>query len=363
MNKQIRILQILDCLYLGGGISCAIFNWHKNIDRNKVQFDYLYFKDVHPNLEEEIKSLGGKCYKLPYPSFIKPWIFIKAIKNFFKEHKYTTIHSHAEAFSFIFFSIAKYYGVKNFIQHSHNTKFAENFLKGLRNKILFFLAKPFITKKLACSDLAGKVFFGKDYTIINYGIYADRFKFDKQIRDNGRKELKTENNFVIGNISRIEKQKNYPFLIEVFNEIYKQKKDSVLLILGEGSLKNKIKKQIDKLNLTENVIFLRVKKDVEKVYQVLDCFVFPSVFEGLGIVAIEAQCSGLPCFISNYVPNEANICNTNKISLKQSAKYWASYILEKNKNFVRKDCSAFIKKAGFDIKDVAKQIEEIYLNL
>ena len=114
--------------------------------------------------------------------------------------------------------------------------------------------------------------------------------------------------------------------------------------------------------MTKNVIFSGVRKDIENIYQAFDCFVFPSLFEGFGIAALEAQCSGLPCYISNYVPNEASVCNTIKLSLSKSAKYWADIILKKNKSFERKDCSDIIKKAGFDIKNTAKQIEKIYLD-
>ena len=131
-------------------------------------------------------------------------------------------------------------------------------------------------------------------------------------------------------------------------------------MIGEGPLEKQIKEKVKKLNIEAKVKFLGIREDVNKLYQVMDCFVLPSFFEGLGIVNIEAQCSGLPVFISDGVPDEAMICNTTKISLKKSAKQWADIILENIKNFERKDCAAILKQAGFDIKDTAKQIERIY---
>ncbi len=363
-NKNtIRILHISDCLYLGGGVSSVILNWHKNIDRSKVQFDYLYFKDSYPTIDGEIKKLGGNIYKLPYPSFKKPWIFIKAVRDFFKTHQYSIIHSHIESFSFIFFPIAKFYGVKNIVQHTHNPRLGEKFLENLRNRFLFFLSKPFITKKIACSDSSGKKNFGNNYTIINNGIDTTIFKFNSNVRNEIRKELNIENRFVIGNIGRFAIQKNLSFLVNVFSEIHKQNKNSVLLLVGDGPLKNEIKKQVYNLNLTKYVVFLEVRKDIEKIYQAMDCFVFPSLFEGMGIVAIEAQSCGLPCFLSNGVPQETMICNTTKILLSKSAKEWANIIVDKIKNFERKDCSKFVEKAGFDIKYTAKKIEDFYLKL
>lgn len=360
---MIRVLQIVSTLGCVSGTTMVALNWHRNIDREKIQFDYLYFKDVPMNYEKEIESMGGKCYKMPYPSLLKPWIFIKAVKDFFKNHKYNTIHSHVIHLNFFFYPIAKFYGVRNIVQHSHNPKYSDKVLSGLRNKILLFFVRPFITKKLACSNLAGKFMFKKDYIVINNGINIEKFKFNQEIRNGIRKELNVVNKFVIGMVGRFEIQKNYLFFIEVFNEINKKNKNSILVLVGRGSLKEQIVKQVEKLKLKNNVIFLDVRHDIDKIYQAIDCFVLPSLFEGLGIVAIEAQCSGLPCFISDGVPDEAMICNTTKIPLSKTAKEWSNIILEKTKNFERKDCSDFIKKANFDVQETTKKVQNIYLDL
>jgi glycosyltransferase involved in cell wall biosynthesis len=360
-EKTIRILQITSSLGQGSGVLQVILNWHRNIDRTKIQFDYLYFKETPVTCKNEIESLGGKCYKLPYPSFIKPWVFIKSVKEFFKTHKYNTIHSHIINLSFFFFPIAKFYGTKNIIHHSHNPKYSDKFFNSLINKFLFFWVRKFITKNLACSDLAGKFLFKKNYTVINNGIDTENFKFNQGIRNKIRKELNIEDKFVIGHIGRFVKQKNHSFLIDIFYEFFKRNKNSALLLLGDGMLKKEILEKVNKLNLSNNVIFMGTKNNVYDYYQVMDCFIFPSIFEGLGIAAVEAQCSGLPCFISNCIPYEVNICNTTKISLSSSAKEWADIILEKTKNFERKDCTNLVKKASYDIKESTKKIQDIYL--
>lgn len=361
-EKPIRILQIIPSLNQGSGVLQVILNWHKNIDRTKIQFDYLYFIEMPVNCKKEIENLGGKCYKLPYPSFLRPWIFIKAVKDFFKTHKYSTIHSHVIHLSFFFYPIAKLYGVKNIIHHSHATKWSDKLLNGLRNRILFFFARPFISKKIACSDLAGKFLFKKNYTVINNGIDTEKFKFNQEIRDKIRKELKIENKFVVTNIGRFELQKNYPFLIKIFNEIYKQDKNSNLLLVGDGSLKLDIEKQVQDLNLTNCVRFLGVRSNIENIYQAIDIFVMPSFYEGLPVVGVEAQAAGLPCLFADTISKDVLICNSKQLSLKLSAKQWANEIL-KYKSFIRKDESKSIKEKEFDIKETTKKIQNIYLQL
>ena len=359
-EKPIRILQILSSLNQGSGILQVILNWHKNIDKTKIQFDYLYFKTTSITCEKEIENLGGKCYKLPYPSFFKPWIFIKAVKDFFRTHKYNIIHSHVIHLSFFFYPIAKFYGVKNIIHHSHTTKWSDKFLNGLRNRFLFFFAKSFITEKFSCSDLAGKFLFKKNYTVINNGIDTEKFKFNQEVRIKIRKELNIENKFVISNIGRFEIQKNYPFLIETFNEIYKRNKNSVLLLVGNGSLRKQMENQIKSLNLNNSVIFLGVRNDIANIYQAIDILVMPSFYEGLPVVGVEAQAAGLPCIFSDTISEEILICNSKRLSLNLSAQQWADEIL-KNKSFIRKDESKTMKEKDFDIKEIAKKIENLYL--
>ena len=362
MNEPIRILQIVSSLNQGSGVLQVVLNWHRNIDKTKIQFDYLYFTETPVNCKNEIENLDGRYYKLPYPSFLKPWIFIKAVKDFFKTHKYNIIHSHVIHLSFFFYPIAKLYGVKNIIHHSHTTKLSDKFLNGLRNKFLFFFVRPFITKKLACSNLAGNFLFKKNYTVINNGIDTEKFKFNQEVRNKMRKELNIENNFVVGNVGRFEIQKNYPFLIEIFNEIYKQDKNSVLLLVGDGSLRKQIEKQVQSLKLTNSVKFLGMMKDVINVYQVIDILVMPSFYEGLPVVGVEAQAAGLPCLFADTISKDILICNSKQLSLNLSAKLWADEIL-KYKHFIREDESGTIKKKSFDIKETAKKIQNIYLQL
>lgn len=363
MKEPIRILQIIACLDRNDGIMQMIHNWHQNIDKQKFQFDYLYFEATSLSFKEDIELLGGKYYKLPYPSFFKPWIFIKAVKEFFKTHKYNIIHSHVIHLSFFFYPIAKFYGVKNILHHSHATKWSDKFLNGLRNKFLFFCVKPFITKKLACSDLAGKFLFKKNYTVIDNGVDTEKFKFNKDIRDKIRKELNIENKFVIGHVGRFFHEKNHDFIVDIFNEICKQYDNSILLFVGDGPLRQKMEQKCSKLNLSNKVIFTGNKVNVYDYYQAMDIFVLPSFQEAFPVVGIEAQTNGLPCLFSDCMTSDILICNSKQLSLSLSAKQWADEVL-KYKNSGRTDKSEIVvKEKGFDVKQNVINIQKIYEGL
>ncbi len=362
-----RILQLSYSLALAG-TETVIMNWYRNIDTNRVQFDFLSAKDGEDNLyfKKEIEKLGGKVFIIKRNSGI-----IEKIKFYFnlfkliKNNNFYAFHTHAHYSSGFDCMIASIAGVKKRFVISHfnagwgplkRTPFYKKFFSRL-------LIQIFSTNCLAVSYDAGKNLYGRhiQFQVLPNGIDTEKFNFNEETRNKIRKDLKIENRLVIGNVGRFETQKNHSFLIEIFNEIYKLNNNSVLLLVGDGSLKNKIEKKIKSLNLQDNTIVLKARKDIEKIYQAMDSFIFPSLFEGLGNVVIEAQCSGLPCFISDGVPEEAIICNTTKISLKKSAEEWAEIILEKMKKFKRKESLKFIKDAGFDIKYTAKQIEKLYL--
>jgi len=361
----IRILQITSSLNKGSGIANVILNWHKNIDRTKVQFDYLYFLDTPTNFEQEVKQLGGNLYKLPYPSLLKSWTFIKEVINFFKTHKYNTIHSHVTHLNLFYFPIAKFYGTKNIALHAHTIKYSNKLINGLRNRFMLGCAKPFITHKIACTDKSGNIWYGKNnnFVIINNGIEIEKFGYTPEIRNKTRGRLNIYNdNFVIGHVGRFTYEKNHKFIIDIFSEVYKQNNKSILLLIGDGPLKKQIERRVYDLNLTQNVKFLGVNNDVSDLYQAMDCFILPSLQEGFPVVAVEAQTSGLPCIFSNVITNKVVICNSIQMSLKESSLQWANKILKYYK-FNRKDNSKIVRAAGFDIKDTGLKIQELYLKL
>lgn len=362
-KQPIRILQIVYSLNRGGGVINVVLNWHRNIDRNKVQFDYLYVLKNTDTFEQEIKDLGGQIFYLNYRGIRHCFSFLKNAYKFFKEHKYKTIHSHITNLNFFFYPLAKIFGVKNIIQHAHGTKWSDKKLNGWRNYLMLHAVWPLITKKLACSDLAGKFWYGKNYTVINNGIDVEKFDYNPLIRESRRKELGLENNFVIANIGRFNWQKNHKFLIEIFKEIFIKDKTAKLVLIGQGPLENEIKHLVAEKAIKDKVLFLGIRKDVSELYQAIDVICMPSFYEGLPVVGVEAQGAGVPCVFADTITKETILLPESKmLSLKDSAKNWAEAILSL-KNVKRCSGKKFLLQKNFDIKQIAKKIEDLYLGL
>lgn len=360
LTNPIRILQIVSSPNPSSGVRTVVTNWHNHMDTSKVQFDYLYVGDEIVN-QDDITRLGAKFYVLPSPT-THPIQFLQKSYQFFKTHRYKTIHSHFTNLNFFFYPLAKCFGTKNIIQHAHLTKWSDKKCSAIRNYLMLHAVWPLITHKMACSESAGNAYYGKNFTVANNGIDIDKFVYNPAVRIAKRKELGLENNFVIGHVGRFALQKNHPFLLDIFVEIVKQEPTARLVLVGGGPLEEEIKAQIFAKQLQDKVLLLGPRKDMAELYQALDCFVFPSLHEGLGIVAIEAQTAGLPCVLADTLPQEAFICNYKKLPLG-SAKQWAEEILAFTKNFQRVDTSAQIKLAGFSAMEIAKKMQDFYLEL
>jgi glycosyltransferase involved in cell wall biosynthesis len=343
--KRILIIGMHDLI---GGVETFLMSYWQHIDKSKFQMDFL---SIYPKLcyEDELVKGGAKIHKVS--DFKKhPLKYAKELSKILKENKYDIVHINMLSMAnFIPFVVAKKCKIKKIIAHAHNTGIPSNIIR----KILHFTCKKIILSNAndfwACSEKAGKWMFGDDRAKIIYNaIDVKKFSFNAIARDKIRKEFSLENKFVIGHIGRFHEQKNHAFLIDVFAEVYKRDKSAVLLLVGDGELRDDIEKKVKKLGLKNGVIFAGIRADVENMYQCFDVFVLPSLFEGFGIVFIEAQCSGLPSFASDVVPLEANITGLLQ-HLPFDIEMWAKTILEK-KNFDRVDLSEKISEAGYDIK-------------
>lgn len=345
-----------------GGLETLIMNWYRNIDRNKVQFDFLVHYQGKFFYDDEIVRLGGKIYHLSVrddSNFIK---YLRDLDQFFKEHKeYKIVHGHMESLGKFYFKVAKKHGVPVRIAHSHNSA-TEPTLKG---KVKGVLAKGFpkyATHYFACSELAGRFMFGnRNFTVIKNAIDLSRFQYNEGIRVAMRKEMNLNNKFVIGHVGRFCTQKNQKYLVDIFEQIRKQKSNVVLLLIGKGELLEEVKAYVAEKSLSESVRFLGVRDDVNKLYDAMDVFVFPSLFEGLGIVAIEAQVSRLMTVCSDVVPKEANVTEYYKaIPLQESPERWAEEICEYADGYEKKDVTDKIRNAGYDIKKSALMLQQFY---
>ena len=367
-KEPIRIAQIMG-KWVGGGVEAVVMNYYRNIDRNKVQFDFICDDDSTCIPKEEIENLGGKVILIP--PYQKVFKYHKELKKVLKEGKYKIIHSHINALSVFPLWAAKSAKVPVRIAHSHSTSNKKEWKKTLLKNVLRPFSKLFATDYFCCSELAGRWLFGnKTYNqgkvyLLNNAIDVDKFKYNEKVRKAKRKKLNIEDkDLVIGHIGRFVKQKNHEFLIDIFNEIHKKNKNTILLLAGEGPLKEAIQNKVKELNLDKNVKFLGQRNDVNELYQAMDAFVLPSLYEGLPVVGVEAQASGLPCFFSTDMTKETKILDSTRfISLTHTPKYWADKILNEARKFKRKDTTEQITKNRFDIKVEATSLEKQYQQL
>jgi glycosyltransferase involved in cell wall biosynthesis len=345
------------------GVASFLMNYYRYIDREKIQFDFLSFILLENNYAEEIRQLGGNVYNAP--SYKKNFFkHINFVSDVIVNGNYDIIHCHQFLLSVISLSIAKKNGIKTRIIHSHN-----NFISSKIKRLLVYLFKNFwslfATDFFACSEDAANFLFGKKckYKIFNNAIEPERFIFDNTIRSRIRNYLGlAENAFVIGYVARFVKEKNHLYLIDVFKNILQQKINAYLLLVGTGVLQDEVKKYADDLNISKNVLFHGITEKVHELYSVMDVFVFPSLFEGLGIVGIEAQCAGLPVIASLNIPKTMQITPlVCWLDLKSGAEKWAEKALEYLPFRERADMTDLISQNGYNIKIECKKLEAEYL--
>ncbi|MDV7702658.1 glycosyltransferase family 1 protein [Enterococcus casseliflavus] len=367
MSDSIRILHVLGKLDLAG-TETFVMNIYRNINKSKLQFDFVVHGDEVGDYEKEIKDLGGNIYRVPKYNVINNLEYKYWWKNFFKEHpQYKVIHCHIRSTASIILKVAKEYKLIT-IAHSHSISNG----KGINAMIKNFNQRninPFADYKLACSEKAGNWLFGEkeDFKVIKNAIPVEKFMFSNSKRGSFRKSYNIENKLVYGHIGRFTKEKNHLFLIESFKYISQKNSNAILMLVGRGPLEEKVKSKILSYGLTNKVIFLGLQEDISSFMSGIDIFIFPSLYEGLGIVLIEAQASGLPCFVSEKIPEEAMLTKLVTSYPIQNAKEFAniSEIKIDNRNYAenRKMYNKTIKDSGFDCIETSIYMENFYTNL
>lgn len=362
-NKQpIRIAHIIG-KWLGGGVEAVVMNYYRHIDKEKVQFDFICDEDSTDIPYEEIEKLGGKVILVP--QYQKIFRYNKELEKVFKQGDYKVVHSHINTLSIFPLRIAKKVGIPTRIAHSHSTTNKKEVKKNILKQILRPFSKVYATKYFACSELAGRWLFGdKEFDkgnvyILNNAIDIDKFKFNEEKRKEKRKELEIDDDtLVIGHIGRFVAQKNHTFLIDIFNEVHKQNKNSILLLVGQGPLREEIEQKVKRLNLEKTVRFLGQRNDCNELYQVFDVFLLPSLYEGLPVVGVEAQAAGVKCIFSENTTSEVKkIEKTEIMKVSEGASSWSSVI---RKNIGDKD-RRVREICGFEIKVEMKRLEKIYI--
>ena len=363
VNEPIRIAQIMGKM-MSGGVESVVMNYYRHIDRTKVQFDFIIDDDSTIVPYDEIIGLGGRIHRVP--PYQNPIAYHEVLVELFSQNQYHIVHSHINTMSIFPLFAAKRAGVPIRIAHSHSTAGKGETAKNIMKYVLRPFSKVFPTHFCACSELAGRwLFGGKLYdsgrvNLIRNAIDISKFTFDVSIRDTMRDELGLEDNFVVGHVGRFMKQKNHSFLIDIFDRVHNQKSNAILLLVGEGELEQEVRDKVKKLGLTDCVRFLGVRNDVHRILQAMDVFLLPSLYEGLGMVAVEAQAVGLPVIASDMVPMEAKITEyLTYVSLGNSAEKWAEKVLTVQVN-ERKTEAEIIVGAGYEIGSAARDMLGYY---
>ena len=365
-HSPIRVLQIIGNV-CGGGVEAVVMNYYRHIDRTKVQFDFVIDGYEKSLLDDEIESLGGRVYKVErYNKNIFRQIY--QIYRIVKNNKYKIVHSHMNTLSVFSLFAAWLGGARVRIVHNHSTSASGERMRTIIKYILRPFSKMFANRYAACSRLAARWMFGdiegeKSVTIFNNAIDLDQFEYREDIRKEYRKSLGIpESTYVVGHVGRFMYQKNHAFLVDIFREILKKKRDAILLLIGDGELRLPIEKQVKGYGLEDKVRFLGIRCDVQKLYDVMDVFVLPSWYEGLPVVSVEAQANGLRSLLSDRVTSESKLTSFAEFySLEDGAEKWAEYILcggkERNLRVGQE-----MRMVGFDIKQQANKLMEWYLN-
>lgn len=360
-----KVLHVVSNISIRSGIMSVLMNYYRNIDTTEVQFGFMYFDERPETYEEEIRQLGGEIFKIDRVT--KFFDFYGKLNKLCKERygEYHILHIHDLFMTAFFVGIKKKAGIKKIIIHSHATKFSDHKIGEIRNRI-FSQANRFVPDYyFACSRIAGQTAFGKRFdregVVINNAISIERFYPDVNLNKVVKRELGIEDKFVIGHVGNFAPAKNHLFLIDIFEQTLKRIGDAVLVLVGDGTLREQVFLECKKRKIESNILYLGTRTDVNRIMHCFDKFLFPSIYEGLGIALIEAQCTGVPCVFSDVVPVEANILfEYNRVlSLNDSIDRWVEAVLENVKPNVE-NVTQRIESAGYSIKTEALKMQKKY---
>lgn len=374
MNEPIRILHISGAMNRGGQ-ETLIMELYRHIDRSKIQFDFFIynFSNQPGEYDEEIIKLGGRIYEAKNRFSKNPIRFLAELSTFLKAHpEYKILHSHQYTLSGFILLMGKKCG-RITIAHSHAIFYPS---KALLRKIIDWGGRVLLRKKadyfFGCSELALNTLFNvtsanDNAWVLKNGVNVEAFRFSEHYREYWRSKIMADDNsLVIGYVARFSLVKNHFFLIDVFSTIVSNEPNAILVLVGDGVLKNEVINYAKKCRIIDNVIFLGIRSDVAEIINAFDVFVFPSISEGLGLVAIEAQTNGLPCILNkDGIPKDAdigvNLCT--RIGMTEPKEQWAKVCINHIPRMAPDQAVEAAKSAGYDIREVAGWLQNFYLNI
>lgn len=360
-----------------GGVESFLMNYYRHIDRSRLQFDFLC-NTFHPvAYEEELESLGGRVYHIPARSEQRS-DYYRALDIFFAENagKYTAIWVNVCSLANIdYLKWAKKYGIRRRIIHSHNSRNMDSFLRGCLHRWNRGQVGKYATDFWACSEAAADWFYSgklrQRLLLVPNAIDVEAYACDLEKRRRIRESLGWEDKQILGNIGRLHFQKNQTFLLEVFAKLVKKQPDARLVLVGEGEDEQKLRQLAREHGIEQLIFWAGLQKDIGAWLSSLDLFVFPSLFEGASVVALEAQANGVPCLVSGGVLPDEVCMNENfyPLSLEAGADAWAERALEILESgeagtaprLPKETVQADFQSCGYDIRTEAGKLEELFL--
>lgn len=362
MVEPLRVLQVVTKMDRGG-LETFIMNMYRNMDRSRVQFDFLCHREGHFAYDDEIEELGGRIFSVPRCNPLDP-LYFRALDKFFVHHPYRVVHSHIDCMSALPLAAARRHGAAVRIAHSHSSRQDRDIKYPLKLVCKRFIRRE-ATDLFACGIEAGKWMFGTDdCTVVRNAINVDEYAFDEGRRERMRAGLGIAASApVVGHVGRFAPVKNHAFIIETFSELLKLRPDAVLLLAGDGELLPDAERCASELGISGSVRFLGVRSDVPDLMQAMDVFVMPSLYEGLPLVLVEAQASGLPCVISGSIPPDCDLegSDISRLSLTAPAAHWAEALHDILADRDRDGGADAVRRAGFDARETARWLQNKYL--
>lgn len=349
-----------------GGKKNLIMEYYRHIDRDKIQFDFICDSDSQAIPEQEILELGGRVYKIsPYQHIVRNMVDMARI---FRQNKYKVVHAYNSTMNLFPMAIAKYCNVPVRISESLSMAH-EGDWKTILKKILRPMSRLYANYYMSCGEDCGRWQFGNKLfdtgkvdvfkTVIN----TEFNSYDRGLREKTRVEFGWEDKIVIGHIGRFTAQKNSVHMIEIFGAVARKEPNAILCLIGDGELKEEMVKKIDELGIKKQVAYLGRREDIQQFYNAMDCFLLPSLYEGLPVVGLEAESCGLPMFFSTEVTREANACELGHfVGLDESIDVWAEKIIKacKENMPIRRSHAKEVCDAGFDSASEAIRLQNYY---
>lgn len=359
--KKIKVLMLVPNLFVANGVASFVMNYLRNLNHDEVQVDIVSYKEGDSVYYAEVEAAGGKMFFLPGIKNLPE--HVKVCNKILSDGRYDIIHDNTLHISIPMMWCAKKAGVPVRILHSHSSKMGETPAKAFRNRFFLPVLRSLATNYAACSQLAGRAMFeDQEFTVIPNVIQTEKYRFDPTMRKSVQQKMNATDKFVVGTVGRLAEPKNPFFAMDVFECLQKQVPNAEYWWVGSGPLEKSVQDYVNQKGLSENVRLLGSRDDVTSLYQGMDVFFLPSLFEGLSIVTVEAQAMGLPCVVSDVIPPEAEYTELLKrCSLQDSIEAWVEKIRNTQiKKTERKQYQEYLSESVFSDVGCGNRLKKIY---